>query len=142
VVTFGYNGNTSAALLENMWVPPYKIMSVKKTLGRSIFSRFNRIDFLDIRQALLAFSPIFPLNTQVPTLGCFPHFIVAAMLDVHISRLNSMYIIVVINNALHKIILYAFNFTLGIHIICNHIDGKFITAVIRKLNFISYGVQH
>jgi hypothetical protein len=82
VVTFGYSGNYSATLLEDMWVPPHKSRSVKQTLCSSIFSKFNRVVFLDIRQALPACSTIFPLNTQVPDLGCFPHFIVASMLDV------------------------------------------------------------
>jgi hypothetical protein len=61
-------------------------------------------------------SAIFPLNTKVPTFGCFPHFIVAAMLDVHISRRTGMTISSVVNNAFHKILLSSFNVTLSIHI--------------------------
>jgi hypothetical protein len=32
----------------------------------------------------------FSFNTQVPALGRFPQFIVASMLDVHISMFNSV----------------------------------------------------
>jgi hypothetical protein len=142
VITFGYIGNNSAALLEDMWDPPHKIRSVKQTLGSRILRNFNRVAFLEIRQALPACGTIFLFNTQVPTLGCFPQFIVASMLDVHISMFNGMSISFVINNAIRKIIFSAFNITLGIHIICNHIGGIFITAAIRKLNFISPGVQN
>jgi hypothetical protein len=53
-----------------------------------------------------------------------------------------MYISFMINNAFHKVVLSAFNITLGIHIICNHIGGILITTAIRKLNFISFCIQH
>jgi hypothetical protein len=134
---FGHSGNNSGAFLEDMWGPPDKTRGIKKALGSSIFSNFNRVALLEIRQALPACSPIFPLNTNVPTFGCFPHFLVAAMLDVHISRRNGVTISFVVNDAFHKILLYAFNITLIIHILFNHIGGIFITTAIRKLNFIS-----
>jgi hypothetical protein len=136
-VTFGHSGDNSATLLEDMRGPPDKSRDINQALGSDILSNFNRIAVLDIRQALPAFSPIFPLNTKVPTFGCFPHFLVAAMLDVHISRINGMAISFVVNNAFHKIVLSAFNITLSILIFCNRIGGIFITTAIRKLNFIS-----
>jgi hypothetical protein len=34
------------------------------------------------------------------------------------------------------------NITLGIHVLCSHIGCIFVTAVIWKLNFIIYCVQH
>jgi hypothetical protein len=142
VVTFGYSGDNSGAFLQDMWGPPDKSRGIKQALGSGIFSNFNRVAFLEIRQALPAFSPIFPLNTKVPTFGCFPHFFVAAIFDVHICRRNSMAISFMVNNAFHKIVLYAFNVTLGIHIFCNHIGGIFITTAIRELNFISSCIQH
>jgi hypothetical protein len=49
VVTFGYSGNTSTALLEDMWGPPHKIRGVKQSLFISILSNFNRVALLDIR---------------------------------------------------------------------------------------------
>jgi hypothetical protein len=142
VVTFGYIDNNSGVFLEDMWGPPDKNRSIKQALGCSIFSNFNRVVFLEIHQALPACSPIFPLNTQVPIFGCFPRFLVAAMLDVHISRLKGMSISFVVNNAFHKILLSAFNITLGIHIFCNNIGGIFITTAIRKINFISSCIHH
>jgi hypothetical protein len=93
--------------------------------------------FIEFCQALPACSNIFPLNTKVPTFGFFPHFLVAAMLDVHFSRSNGMAISSVVKNAFHKILLFAFNVTFSIHIFCNHIGRVFITASIWKLNFIS-----
>jgi hypothetical protein len=90
VVTFGYRSNTYTALLEDMWGPPCKIRGVKQDLCSSLLINFNWVAFLVFRQALSACSPIFPFNTQVPTLGCFPHLSVAAMLDVLIIRFNGM----------------------------------------------------
>jgi hypothetical protein len=118
--------------------PPDKTRGIKQALGSSILSKFNMVAFLEVCQALPACSAIFPLNTKVPTFGCFTQFIVAAMLNVHISRRNGMTIISVVNNDFHNIVLSPFNVTLGIHIFCNHIGGIFITAAIRKLYFISY----
>jgi hypothetical protein len=142
VVTFGYSENNYGALLQDVWVPPYKRRSIRKALFSSIFSNFNRVAFLEISQALPSCSPIFPLNTQVPNFGCFSHFLIAAMLGVHISRINGMSICIAINNAFHKIVFSAFNITLGMHILCTHIGGIFITTVIRKLHFISSYIQH
>jgi hypothetical protein len=141
MVRFGYSGNNSAALLEYMWGPTQNSRSVKQAICSIILSNFNMVAFLEIRQALPACSPIFPLNTKVPALGCFPHFLVASMIDVNISRFNGMSISFVINNDFHQIMLSAFNITLGIHIFCNHICGIFITVAISKLNFISPGVH-
>jgi hypothetical protein len=76
----------------------------------------------------------------MPTFGCFTHFLVTSMLDIHFIRRSGMAISFVVNDALHEIELPAFNITLGIHVFCNHIGGLFITAAIWKLNFISYCV--
>jgi hypothetical protein len=91
---------------------------------------------LEICQAFPVCSAIFSLNTKVPTFGCFPHFLVAVMLDIHFSRSNGMAISYVVNDALHKIVLSTFNITLGIYVFFNHIGGVFITAAIWKINFI------
>jgi hypothetical protein len=112
--------------------PPEKIRGIKQALGSGIFINLNRVAFLEIHRALPACSPIFTLNTMVLIFGCFPHFLVAAMFDVHISMLNGMAISFVVNNAFHNIILSAFNITLIIHILCNHIVGIFITTAIRN----------
>jgi hypothetical protein len=113
------------------------LTGIKQAFGSSIFINFNSVAFLEVCQSLPACSTIFPLNTKVPTFGCFPHFLVADMRDVHFSRRNGMTTRSVVNNDFHKIVLSAFNVTLSIHIFCNHIGGVFITAAIRKLNFIS-----
>jgi hypothetical protein len=110
-----------------MLSPPDKSRGIKQAFGSSIFSNFNRVALFEVCQAFPDCSAIFPLNTKVPTFGCFPHFIVSAMLDVHISRLNGMDISFVVNNAFHKILLSAFNIKLGIHIFCNHIGSIFIS---------------
>jgi hypothetical protein len=137
VITLGHSGNNSGAFLEDMWGPPYKSRGIKQAFGRIIFSNFNRVSFLEVYQTLPACSKIFPLNTKVTTFGCIPHFLVAAMLDVHFSRSNGMAISSVVNYDFHKIVLSAFNVTLSIHIFCNHISGVFITSAIWKLNLIS-----
>jgi hypothetical protein len=142
MVTLCYIRNNSTELLEEKWNPPHKCRGVKKAICSSIIRNFNRVAFLEIHLVLPAYSPIFPFNTQVPTLGFFPHLSVASMLDVHISRFNGMSISIVVNNALHLLILSAFYVTLGIHILCNYIYGIFVTAAVIKINFISPGVQH
>jgi hypothetical protein len=125
-----------------MWVPPDKSRDIKQGFGSSIFINFNRVAFLEVFQAIPACSTIFPLNTKVPTFGFFTFFLVAAMLDVHLSRRNGMAISSVVNNASHEIIFSAFNVTLIIHIFCNHIGGVFITATTRKLNSIGSCIYH
>jgi hypothetical protein len=142
VITHGHSGNNSGALLKDIWGPPDKSRGIKQAFGSSILSNLNRVDFFEICQALPACSTIFPLNTKVPTFSCFPQFLVAVMLDINFSRSNGMAISYVVNNALHKIVLSAFNVTLGIHIFCNHIGSVFITAAIWKLNFISSCVYY
>jgi hypothetical protein len=142
MVMLCYSCNNSSALLENMWSPPHKIRGINQDICNCILRNFNWVALLEIRQALPPCCPIFPFNTQVPTLGCFPHLCVATMLDVHISRLKGITICLVVNNAFYQVVLPALNITLGIHIRCNHIGGIFITVAIRKLNFINPGAQH
>jgi hypothetical protein len=142
MVMICYISNTSTALLEDMWGLSHKNRGIKQTLGSSIFSNFNRVAFLEILQALLGCSFICPFNTQVPNPGCFPHLFFASILHVHIIRFNGMSISLVVKNAFHQVILSAFNVKLGINILCNYMCGIIITAAIRKLNFISHGVQH
>jgi hypothetical protein len=142
VVTLGHSGNNSGALLKYMWGPPDKSRGIQHAFGSSIFSNLNRVALLEICQAFPVCGAIFPLNTKVPTFGCFPHFIVVSMLDIHFSSSNGTAISSVVNNAFHKIVLSAFNITLGIHILCNHIGSFFITVAIWKLNFIISCVQH
>jgi hypothetical protein len=132
--------------------PTTQSRGINQALFNCILSNFKWVAFLDIHKALPACSPIFPFNTQVPTLGCFPHLFVAPMLDGHISRFNGVTIRLVVNNAFHQVVLSVFNVTLcihilcnfigGIHILCNYIGGIFITAATRKLNLISTGFQH
>jgi hypothetical protein len=142
MVTISYSSNNTAALLEYMWIPPHKIRGVKQVLGNCILSNLNRVAFLEVSQALPADCPIFPFNTQVPTLGCFPHLLVASMLDVHISMLNGMAVCLVVNGAFHQVALPAISVTLSIYVFSNYIGSILITAAIWKLNFISSCVQH
>jgi hypothetical protein len=109
VVTLGHSGHNSGALLKDMWGPPDKIRGIKQSFGGSIFSNLSSVTLSEVFQALPACSTIFPLNTKVQTLSNFPHFLVADMLNVHFSRRNGMDISSVVNNAFHKILLYAFN---------------------------------
>jgi hypothetical protein len=136
VITLGHSGNNPGALLKHMWGPPYKNRAIQQAFGRRIFRNFNRVAFLEICQALKACGAISPFNTKVPTFGCFPHFIVTSMLDIHICRSNGMAISFVVNDASHEVELPALNITLGIHILSNHIGRVFVTAAIRELNFI------
>jgi hypothetical protein len=142
MITLCYSRNNSTALLEDMWLPPHRIRGVRQALCSRIISNFNWVAFLEIYQILPTCSPIFSFNTQIPTLGCFTHLYVASMLYVHISRFNDMSISLVVKNAFHQIIFSAFNVILGIYILCNYICGIFVTAAIRKINFISPGVQN
>jgi hypothetical protein len=75
MVTLCYSSNTFTAILEDMWCPPKKIRVIKKVLCSGILSNFNWVAFLEIHQALPYCSPIFPFNKKVPTLGCFPQFV-------------------------------------------------------------------
>jgi hypothetical protein len=95
VVTFGYSGNNSDALLDDMMGPPHKSRGIKQALCNCILSYSNWVALLEIYQELLDCCPIFTFNTQVSTLGCFPNLLVASMLDVHISRFNGMTILLI-----------------------------------------------
>jgi hypothetical protein len=119
-----------------------KSRGIKQDLCNCILSNFNWVAFLEIHQVLPDCCPVFPFTTQVPTLGFFPHLFVASMFDVHIIRFNGMTICLVVNTSFYQVLLPALNFTLGKHILCNHIGGIFITTAISKLNSISPGVQH
>jgi hypothetical protein len=105
--------NNYTVLIEEMWGPPHKTRGVKKALLSSILSNFNWVDFLEIHQALPAYSPIFPFNTQVSTLCCFPHLYVASILDVHIIRFNGMSISLVVINAFLQVIFFCLQCHIG-----------------------------
>jgi hypothetical protein len=70
MITLGYIGNNSGALLKHMWGPPDKSRAIQQAFGRSILRNFNRVSFLEICQAFPACGAIFTLNTKVPTFGC------------------------------------------------------------------------
>jgi hypothetical protein len=142
MVAICYSSNNPAALLDYMWIPPHKIRGIKQVLGNCIISNLNRVAFLEVSQVLPSSCPIFPLNTQVPTLGCFPQLLVYSMLGAHISMVNGMNICLVVNNSFHQVILPFLGVTLIIHVFSNYLGSIFITAATRKLNFMSSCVQH
>jgi hypothetical protein len=71
--------NGIATIIEYMWCPPHKSRGITQVIGNRILRKFNWVALLAIYQALPSCFPIFPFNTQVPKLGCFPHLLVASM---------------------------------------------------------------
>jgi hypothetical protein len=100
------------------------------------------VAFIGISQALPAGCKLFSLNIQVPTLGCFPHFLISSMLNVHISIVNGMTIFLVANNSFHQVVPPNISVILCIYIFSNYIGIILITAAIWELILISYCVKH
>jgi hypothetical protein len=142
VVTLGCIINDTDVLLEHIWEPPNKSMGIMQVLGYIIVINFHRVALLEVCKALPTCCPIFPFNAQVPIFGFIPDLRVTSMLDVHISVFHNVIICIVINNEFHQVESIAFLIKLGIHVLCYHICSVFITALIRKLNLISSGIQH
>jgi hypothetical protein len=113
-----------------------------KVIGDSILINFHRVDLLDTFQMFPTCCPVFPFNSQVPTLGCIPDLFVTYMFDINIRVFHSMTISIVISNAFHQVELVSIFITLRVHVLHYAVCSILITAPIRELNLVGPHIQH
>jgi hypothetical protein len=102
-VTLRHRGYDAVPLLQNVWDPPYKVKLILKILYNCALGNFHWVTILDVSETLPTCGPVFPLNTNVPANYGFPYLLVDPMLDVHISRGDSVAVSLVANNPIHKV---------------------------------------